>query len=160
MPNYPQFAWNETVKEPSAPHAQPWQRIIRISKSFFLQSSRKVTPDQIANVVKRLQSLPAETNAWGEWHAWNIAGSADSAAFAWRDQAYAHLEFIVNGSDDPKTQQGYVNWADQLETYFRPITGPATYTGYMDASISTPSRVLLRIQRPQALPDQAQVRSL
>ncbi|GJN76287.1 FAD linked oxidase domain protein [Purpureocillium lilacinum] len=135
--NHTQFKWRETPQNPNAPAAQPWARFRRISKSFFVSKDKPLARAAVQELVDRLSELPDEAAGWGEWHAWNIAGPSDQAAFPWRERAYAHLEFILTGSADEKKQKSYLEWADRLEKYLRPVVGPASYAGYMDASIST-----------------------
>ncbi|KHN94318.1 FAD linked oxidase domain protein [Metarhizium album ARSEF 1941] len=135
---YPTFAWNETRQDPRAPQAQPWPRFRRMSKSFFMQKSKKLGREAVQSLVDRLTELPDEVSGWGEWHAWNISRKGeDQAAFAWRGEAYAHLEFILTGSEDAEKQKWLADWNNDLEGYLRPLTGPASYAGYMDADIST-----------------------
>ncbi|KAJ6440488.1 ubiquitin-conjugating enzyme [Purpureocillium lavendulum] len=135
--NHTQFRWRETPQNPGAPAAQPWPRFRRISKSFFVTKDRQLTRAAVQQLVDRLSELPDEVAGWGEWHAWNISGPSDQAAFPWREQAYAHLEFILTGSADEQKQKSYLKWAASLESFLRPMTGPASYAGYMDANIST-----------------------
>ncbi|KJZ78756.1 hypothetical protein HIM_02147 [Hirsutella minnesotensis 3608] len=134
---FPPFAWSETPQNPGAPKALPWPRLRRLSKSFFVQKDRPLSVDTIRGVVDRLSELPDEAAAWGEWHAWNITGPTDKAAFAWRDAASAHLQFIVTGSKDEAKQAKLQQWMNGLEHYLRPRVGSASYAGYMDADIST-----------------------
>lgn len=121
--DYAPYRWNETKKWPEQPDAQPWPRFRRVSKSFFMQKTKKLSRDDIAEVVDRLQQLPAEAEGWGEWHAWNVAGVSAGAAFAWRDEAVAHLEFIIRSSDDEEKHRGYLEWSEALEKYLRPKMG-------------------------------------
>ncbi|KFG86746.1 hypothetical protein MANI_023527 [Metarhizium anisopliae] len=135
---YPQFTWNETRQDPNSPQAQPWPRFRRMSKSFFMQKSKKLGREVVQSLVDRLTELPDEAAGWGEWHAWNISRKGEGeAAFAWRGEAYAHLEFILTGSEDAEKHKRLAEWNEDLEGYLRPLTGPASYAGYMDASIST-----------------------
>ncbi|KAF4509474.1 hypothetical protein G6O67_003647 [Ophiocordyceps sinensis] len=137
LDGHPPFAWNQSRQNPDAPQALPWSRFRRISKSFFVQKDRPLTLQTIRRLVDRLTELPDEAAGWGEWHAWNITGPPHQAAFAWRDKAHAHLEFILTGSGDRAKQARYRQWVDELESFLRPRVGPASYPGYMDAGIST-----------------------
>ncbi|KAF1813474.1 FAD-binding domain-containing protein [Eremomyces bilateralis CBS 781.70] len=135
--NYPRFGYNDVPADPAAPVAPAWPRFWRIAKSFIVQKDNLLPDDALRNVIDRIAQLPPEASAWGEWHAWNLSSTADgSDAFAWRDQAYAHLEFQIRGSDDMDVQNGYHDWMADLEGYLRPIVGPASYTGYADSKIS------------------------
>lgn len=121
---YPQFTWNQTLQDPKSPQAQAWPRFRRLSKSFFVQKTKKLGRDAVQSLVDRLTELPDEVAGWGEWHAWNISRrGGDQAAFAWRDEAYAHLELILTGSEDGGKQQKLVEWNRDLEGYLRPLTG-------------------------------------
>lgn len=120
--NYTQFHYNEVPQDTSSETASPWPRMIRLSKSFFLQKDRKATRETIQDAVDKLTELPDETEPWGEWHAWNINTEGESA-FAWADKVYGHWEFIVSGSLDEDVQQGYRQWEDELEELLRPKLG-------------------------------------
>ena len=72
--------------------------------------------------MDRIGQLDDDSQVWAEWHSWNISGGNDYA-FAWRDQAYAHLEFQVHGSNDTTQQEKYTDWFAELETYLRPAVG-------------------------------------
>ncbi|KAG8419703.1 hypothetical protein J3458_004547 [Metarhizium acridum] len=157
---YPQFTWNETRQDPSSLQAQPWPRFRRVSKSFFMQKNKKLGREAVQSLVDRLTELPDEAADWGQWHAWSIGWKGeDEAAFAWREEAYAHLEFIMTGSEDAEKHKRLVEWNEDLESYLRPLTGrvlpsnifrsgldwvslktdgdsPASYAGYVDSSIS------------------------
>ncbi|KAL2869029.1 FAD-binding oxidoreductase [Aspergillus lucknowensis] len=135
----PQFQWNEDPKSDSIPVAFPWERFYRLSKSFFVLKDRPLTDEVLQSLLDRIASLDEESEVWGEWHAWNITvPSKSDHAFAWRDQAYAHLEFQVHGApDDAERQEAYEEWFADLESYLRPEVGVASYSGYVDADIST-----------------------
>lgn len=121
---YTPFSWNETRQDPSSPVAQPWPRFRRMSKSFFMQKSKKLGRQAVQSLVDRLTELPDEVGGWGEWHAWNISRKGEEqAAFAWREEAYAHLEFILTGSSDGEKQKKLLEWNKDLEGYLRPLTG-------------------------------------
>ena len=81
-----------------------------------------MSDEVLRDVVDRIGQLDEASQVWGEWHAWNISATGDNA-FAWREQAYAHLEFQVHGSNDSETQAGYERWFDDLEEYLRPKLG-------------------------------------
>lgn len=120
--NSPQFIYDEIPLSTSRTTATPWPRFRRISKSFFVQKDNLLSDDVLRGVVDRIGQLDEESQVWGEWHAWNISEAGDNA-FAWREQAYAHLEFQAHGSNDPATQQGYMEWFAELEGYLRPAVG-------------------------------------
>ncbi|KAL0778115.1 hypothetical protein CaCOL14_005768 [Colletotrichum acutatum] len=137
LPGYANFTYNETTKAPELPPAQPWARFIRLSKSFMVQKNRLLTEETMRNAISRIDELDDAAQGWIEWHAWNISVAGD-AAFAWREQAYSHMEFIVSSSADERVHSGYVKWFKSLEDYLRPLVGMASYSGYMDDTISTP----------------------
>ncbi|KAI3542951.1 hypothetical protein CSPX01_06547 [Colletotrichum filicis] len=137
IPGYANFTYNETTKAPELPPAQPWARFIRLSKSFMVQKDKLLTDETMKNAISRIDELDDAAQGWIEWHAWNISVAGD-AAFAWREQAYSHMEFIVSSSADEKVHAGYVKWFKSLEDYLRPLVGMASYSGYMDDTISTP----------------------
>ncbi|OHE92890.1 hypothetical protein CORC01_11832 [Colletotrichum orchidophilum] len=137
IPGYANFTYNETTKAPELPPAQPWERFIRLSKSFMIQKDKLLTDDTMKNAITRIDELDDAAQGWIEWHAWNISVSGD-AAFAWREKAYSHMEFIVSSSADEKVHKDYVEWFKSLEDYLRPLVGMASYSGYMDDTISTP----------------------
>ncbi|KAK1519932.1 hypothetical protein CPAR01_15425 [Colletotrichum paranaense] len=137
IPGYANFTYNETTKAPELPPAQPWARFIRLSKSFMVQKDKLLTDETMKNAISRIDELDDAAQGWIEWHAWNISIAGD-AAFAWREQAYSHMEFIVSSSADEKVHAGYVKWFKSLEDYLRPLVGMASYSGYMDDTISTP----------------------
>ncbi|KXH61193.1 hypothetical protein CSAL01_09611 [Colletotrichum salicis] len=137
IPGYANFTYNETTKAPELPPAQPWSRFIRLSKSFMVQKDKLLADDTMKNAIARIDELDDAAQGWIEWHAWNISVAGD-AAFAWREQAYSHMEFIVSSSADEKLHSGYVKWFKDLEDYLRPLVGMASYSGYMDDTISTP----------------------
>ncbi|GAD98565.1 hypothetical protein ANI_1_1546094 [Paecilomyces variotii No. 5] len=134
--NYPQFKYKEVPLSSTRGVAPAWSRFRRLSKSFFLQKSKPLPDDDLKKVVDMIGQLDDASQVWGEWHAWNLTSTIDSA-FPWRKEAYAHLEFQVHGSNDTATQTKYENWFANLESFLRPIVGPASYSGYMDKGIST-----------------------
>ncbi|KAL2873112.1 hypothetical protein SGCOL_011734 [Colletotrichum sp. CLE4] len=137
IPGFANFTYNETTKAPELPPAQSWARFIRLSKSFMVQKDKLLADDTMRNAIARIDELDDAAQGWIEWHAWNISVAGD-AAFAWREQAYSHMEFIVSSSADEKVHAGYVKWFKDLEDYLRPLVGMASYSGYMDDTISTP----------------------
>lgn len=122
IPGYANFTYNETTKAPELPPAQPWARFIRLSKSFMVQKDKLLTDETMRNAISRIDELDDAAQGWIEWHAWNISVAGD-AAFAWREQAYSHMEFIVSSSADEKVHAGYVKWFKSLEDYLRPLVG-------------------------------------
>lgn len=118
----PQFQFDETPASTTEPVADPWPRFQRLSKSFFIQKDKLLPDDTLEGVIDRIGALDDASQVWAEWHAWNITGGSDFA-FAWRDQAYAHLEFQVHGSNDTATQRKYTDWFADLENYLRPTVG-------------------------------------
>ena len=118
----PQFTYDEVPLSDTGPVAQPWPRFRRLSKSFFVQKENLLTDDTLEGVLDRIAQLDEASQIWGEWHAWNVSATGENA-FAWRDQAYAHLEFQVHGSEDPTTQAGYEKWFRDLESFLRPAVG-------------------------------------
>ena len=152
----PQFAFDEIPKSSEREQAEPWARYLRLSKSFFVQKDNLLSDEVLKGVVDRIGQLDEASQIWGEWHAWNISAEGDNA-FAWREEAYSHLEFQIHGSNDTETQAGYEKWFDELEGYLRPAVGyvlerfaflnsrpcanmlfrPASYAGYIDSKIST-----------------------
>lgn len=138
--NSTQFKWNEVPKSTSMPVADPWQRFHRMSKSFFVLKDNPLPDQTLQSLLDRIASLDAKSQVWGEWHAWNISTPSKGSgnAFAWREKAYAHLEFQIHGAPDDKERQStYENWLEDLESYLRPTVGGASYSGYLDADIST-----------------------
>lgn len=122
--NFTRFNFQETPLSHSRAVAQPWPRFRRMSKSFFVQKSKPLSDSVLREVVDRIGQLDDASQVWGEWHAWNISSQAGSNnAFAWREQALAHLEFQVHGSNDTKTQMSYEKWFADLESYLRPAVG-------------------------------------
>lgn len=116
------FRFDEQVKAPSVPQAPGWERFRRLSKSFFVQKDRPIQNDTLKTVVDMIGQLPAESQVWGEWHAWNISnGPYPNNSFAWRDQALAHLEFQVHS--DPQNNDMYIQWYQKLEQLLRPALG-------------------------------------
>ena len=118
----PQFIYDEIPLSTSRTTAPPWPRFRRINKSFFVQKDNLLSDDVLRGVVDRIGQLENEAELWAEWHAYNISEAGDNA-FAWREQAYAHLQFQAHGSSDAATQQGYLEWFADLERYLRPIVG-------------------------------------
>ncbi|KAI9676085.1 MAG: hypothetical protein M1817_000828 [Caeruleum heppii] len=136
---HPQFSYKEAPASSTRDVAPPWDRYYRISKSFFVQKQRPLSDEILQGVIDRLAATDDAAQVWAEWHAWNISSGANpDHAFAWRDQAYAHLEFQMHGSEDAATQRKYTDWMADLEGYLRPAVGSASYAGYVDAKISTP----------------------
>lgn len=120
--NYPQFKYDEVRLSSTRGAAYPWSRFRRLSKSFFLQKSKPLQDDDLKKVVDLIGELDDASQIWGEWHAWNISNTIDSA-FPWRKEAYAHLEFQIHGSNDTATQTKYENWFANLESFLRPAVG-------------------------------------
>ena len=118
----PEFTYHEVPLSSSRATAEPWPRFRRLSKSFFVQKDNLLSDDVLRGVVDRIGQLDDASQVWGEWHAWNISGTGNSA-FAWQEQAYAHMEFQVHGSNDTATQSGYEKWFADLEGYLRPAVG-------------------------------------
>jgi FAD/FMN-containing dehydrogenase len=137
--NNPQFQYKEERKSDTVGPAPPWERFRRMSKSFFTQKDKPLQDDILQGLLDRIAQLDEHSEVWGEWHAWNISDTAPrgSNAFAWRDKAYAHLEFQVHGSTDETQQKVYEDWFAELESYLRPAVGAASYSGYTDNDIST-----------------------
>ncbi|KFY10368.1 hypothetical protein V492_05054 [Pseudogymnoascus sp. VKM F-4246] len=134
----PQFTYNETTFSSSVEAAPAWTRFKRMGKSFYVQKDNLLQDKALEEVVTRIQSLDKESQIWGEWHAWNITPNKGTQnAFGWREKAYAHLQFQAHASEDAVTQKGYENWFEDLEVFLRPKIGTASYSGYMDAKIST-----------------------
>ncbi|KAK7551530.1 hypothetical protein IWX49DRAFT_286538 [Phyllosticta citricarpa] len=135
--NYPQFSYAEETKSASVAQADPWSRYRRLSKSFFVLDSKPLSDDVLARVLDLIGQADDDSQIWGEWHAWNLtAAPAGDSAFPWRESAVAHLEFQIHGSNDTAQQQSYEKLFADLESVLRPAVGPASYSGYMDASIS------------------------
>ncbi|PLB49864.1 FAD-binding domain-containing protein [Aspergillus steynii IBT 23096] len=136
--NHPQFQYKEERKSDTVGPAAPWDRFYRLSKSFFVQKNRPLSDEVLRGVVDRIGQLDEASEIWGEWHSWNIPRKTlgSKNAFPWREQAYAHLEFQIHGSENQTQQQAYENWFEDLESFLRPAVGPASYSGYMDADIS------------------------
>lgn len=124
LPGVPQFRYNETLADPAIMAAPPWTRFRRKSKSFYVQKDNLLADATLEDVVNRIQSLDPASGVWGEWHAWNITSNRGTQnSFAWRDSAYAHLEFIVYGTNDSVKDQSYNTWMSDLESYLRPKVG-------------------------------------
>ncbi|KAF8470821.1 hypothetical protein BDZ91DRAFT_654061 [Kalaharituber pfeilii] len=134
--DYPQYKLDPVPKNPDIPTAWPWDRYRRITKTFMVTKNKMVDDTTLQGLVDRIAALPAESQAWGEWHAWNVSATGDSS-FVWREEAYAVLEFQIHGSEDEAVQQSYYEWMEELETFLRPVVGGASYGGYMDKHIST-----------------------
>lgn len=120
--NFLQFTYEENPLSTTRPTAEPWARFRRLSKSFFVQKDNLLDDDTLREIVGRIAQLDEASEIWAEWHAWNISATGDNA-FAWREQAYAHLEFQAHGSNDSTTQAGYEKWFADLESYLRPTVG-------------------------------------
>ncbi len=120
--NFPQFSYEEVPLSTSRTTAPLWPRFRRINKSFFVQKDNLLSDDVLRGVVDRVAQLDDSSEIWAEWHAWNISEAGDNA-FAWREQAYAHLQFQAHGSSDAVTQAGYLEWFADLEEYLRPVVG-------------------------------------
>ncbi|KAL8762949.1 MAG: hypothetical protein Q9194_007454 [Teloschistes cf. exilis] len=120
--NSSQFTYEEVPLSTTRATAEPWPRFRRLSKSFFVQKDNLLGDDTLREVVDRIAQLDDASGVWGEWHAWNISAAGENA-FAWREQAYAHLEFQVHGSNDSTKQAGYEKWFADLEAYLRPAVG-------------------------------------
>lgn len=126
--NTPVFRYDEQVKNPSVHQAPGWPRFRRIAKSFFVLKSNPIKDNTLKQVVDMIGQLDDASQVWGEWHAWNItSGPYADNAFAWRQQALAHLEFQVHGSEDPATNNGYLQWFERLEKFLRPALGYAVH---------------------------------
>lgn len=98
--------------------------------------SKPLSTPTLVRVVKAIEEQDDESQVWGEWHAWNVAkGPAPNNAFAWRDQAAAHLEFQIHGSTDASKQAQYKAFFKGLEDTLRGATGGASYGGYADAGM-------------------------
>lgn len=68
--------------------------------------------------------LDDASQVWGEWHAWNVSsGPVPNNAFAWKQNALAHLEFQVHGSENATINNGYLAWFKRLEDFLRPALG-------------------------------------
>ncbi|EPE28137.1 FAD-binding protein [Glarea lozoyensis ATCC 20868] len=138
IPGFPQYQYNETTSAPTVWTAPAWNRLKRKSKSFIIQKDNLMKAAAIKEVVKRIQSIDTDSGITAEWHAWNISGTASQdTAFAWRQKAYAHMEFTVRGSDDAAIEATRTKWMNDLEGYLRPQLGAASYTGYADSKISS-----------------------
>ncbi|KAI1812322.1 hypothetical protein GGS20DRAFT_591750 [Poronia punctata] len=135
--NYTQFKYKESPQDASLAVADPWPRFRRQSKSFFVQKEKPLDADTLKEVVKRIGELDEASQIWGEWHAWNLSSATTDSSFPWAAKAQAHLEFQVHGSEDPSVQKTYDQWFADLEGLLRPAVGPASYTGYVDDTIST-----------------------
>lgn len=137
--SHPQFQYKEERKSDSVGPAAPWDRFYRLSKSFFVQKDRPLSDEVLQGIVNRIGQLDEASQIWGEWHSWNIPRKTlnSKSAFPWREQAYAHLEFQIHGSENQTQQRAYEEWFEKLESFLRPAVGPASYSGYMDADIST-----------------------
>jgi FAD/FMN-containing dehydrogenase len=122
LDGYPQFTYNEYPQAPEQPLAQPWDRFYRLSKSFFVQKSKPMTEPTLRDIIARIDTMDDASQVWGEWHAWNISAKGD-ASFAWREEAYVHMEFIVHGSADETVQKKYIDWYAGLENALRPAVG-------------------------------------
>ena len=121
--NSPQFTYNEIPLSTSRATAEPWPRYRRLSKSFFMQKDNLLSHEVLRSVVDRIGQLDEASQVWGEWHAWNISETGGNNAFAWQEQAYAHLEFQAHGSNNSTIQSGYEKWFADLEGYLRPAVG-------------------------------------
>ena len=135
-----QFTYAETPITTSLATAEPWSRFRRLSKSFFVQKDNLVDDDTLREVIDRVAQLDDAAEVWAEWHAWNISAKGNSA-FAWGDQAYAHLEFQAHGSEDPATQAVYEKWFTDLESYLRPAVGCVVQLSF-SPSPSSPSSTM------------------
>ncbi|KAJ3499817.1 hypothetical protein NLG97_g20 [Lecanicillium saksenae] len=135
----PQFQYKEERKSSTIGPAPPWDRFRRMSKSFFNLKERPLPDAVLQGLLDRIAQLDEASQVWGEWHAWNISDKAPRSnnAFAWREKAYAHLEFQVHGSRNEAQQKTYSDWFAELESYLRPVIGGASYSGYTDSNIST-----------------------
>ncbi|KAK8013154.1 hypothetical protein PG991_009425 [Apiospora marii] len=132
----PVFTFDERPQDPTQKAAPPWDRFYRLSKSFFVPKKKGMSRDTISQVVNQLHELDDAAQVWAEWHAWNLSSTTTDSAFAWKDQAAAHLEFQVHGSADRQAQDRYHQWFENLEHTLRPAVGDASYSGYMDAGLS------------------------
>lgn len=123
--NSTRFGFDEAPASRSRAAAQPWPRFRRLAKSFFVQKDNLLSDTVLREVIDRIGQLDDASQVWGEWHAWNISSprTGSDNAFAWREQAFAHLEFQVHGSNDSETQRGYEQWFADLESYLRPAVG-------------------------------------
>ena len=122
--SYTQFKYNETLKSSTVAPAPPWTRFRRLSKSFFVQKNNLLTDSKLHGVIDKIQSLGPASKVWGEWHAWNISsGTGTANAFAWREQAYAHLEFQIHGSENTTQNAVDESWMADLEGYLRTKVG-------------------------------------
>ncbi|KAF3481034.1 uncharacterized protein GIQ15_03793 [Arthroderma uncinatum] len=135
--DYPQYSYNEVPKSQSVAVAPPWQRYRRQAKSFFVQKDKPLDAPTLRKVIDHIGQLTPESQGWAEWHAWNLSSTHTDSAFAWKEKALAHLEFQIHGSTDPKVQATYDKLFEDLERLLRPAVGPASYSGEMDAKIST-----------------------
>jgi hypothetical protein len=120
----PQYQYNETTSAPKTLTAPAWARLKRKSKSFIIQKDNLMKDTAIKEVVNRIQSIDTDSGITAEWHAWNISGTAtQDMSFAWRQKAYAHMEFTVRGSDDATIDATRTKWMADLESYLRPQLG-------------------------------------
>lgn len=120
---YPQYKFDEVPKNTDIATAWAWDRYRRISKTFIVTKDRLLDSATLQTVVDRIAQLPADSQAWGEWHAWNVSATGVDSSFAWREKAYAVLEFQIHGTDDEAVQQSYYDWMADLETFLRPKLG-------------------------------------
>ncbi|KAK8185164.1 hypothetical protein IWZ00DRAFT_79768 [Phyllosticta capitalensis] len=135
--SYPQFSYEEVTESSTVTQADPWSRFLRMSKSFFVLENAPLNDTVLSRVLELIGSADDDSQIWGEWHAWNLtAAPAGNSAFPWRETAVAHLEFQIHGSNDTKQQETYETLFTELESVLRPAVGPASYSGYMDATIS------------------------
>ncbi|CEJ94167.1 hypothetical protein VHEMI09716 [[Torrubiella] hemipterigena] len=134
---YPQFKYNETVQDQHYAPAPPWERYRRMSKSFFVQKTKPLDDGTLKKAIQKIQDLSPESLGWAEWHAWNLSTTHTDSAFAWKEKALAHLQFQIHGSANATVQATYDEWMASMEQLLRPVVGPASYSGEMDAKIST-----------------------
>lgn len=125
---YKQYQYNETTSAPNVMSAPPWPRLRRMAKSFFVQKDNLLRDEWLREIVNRIEQLDSDSQICGEWHAWNLPPPAPAAAvngdaFAWRKEAYAHLEFRLSGSKNSAQNDVYLKWMADLESYLRPKVG-------------------------------------
>lgn len=124
IPGYKQHHYNETTSAPNVLSAPAWPRFRRIAKSFIVQKNNLLQDATLRDIVSRIENLDDDSQVCGEWHAWNLpAAKGTMDSFAWREQAYAHLEFRLHGSKNVIQNQVYLDWMADLESYLRPKVG-------------------------------------